>query len=1056
LHRSADLNVTDDDVNVVVRGADGLDGAARVVNHKQRFDGVLPAAADNAYVYAAACREAVHSVFDTIPPSTVAIIAFGPRQSGKSYCMCGPIDYTHRGISPRAVQHVFTELQARPELEISIAASYCEVYNDALLSLLGPEADPQLPGGIGAARPAAPSTCSIVDDPTLGPVVKGLHTVPCATETDALRCYFAGEDRRVRAAAAGDGAALSAAGPSEAPAPGAGSHRGHGVFTLHVKRRARLGAGRERVVHTRLHLVDLAGFDHSAGAIVSAEPHPVLATRSVGYGVASPAGLLDAAAAAARETAAINRSLAALEQCAASAAQARWGRTGASGGGGVHVPYRAHKLTHLLSDVLSGRGGARAVFLACLRPEAGHLDLCLSTLRLAQRLCALTPGPSVHGGAEPGAPLRARDEGRSRDGGPGRAIGGAAPAAASSVSPVRAPMPLHALRPTGGTGGHGSASAAAGSGGAALHVQLDPQEVIRRQERVIRDLQQELALYDALRAGSGSAGATSLAAAAGAATAATAPAGSTPPPPAVTGAAAVPSAPSIQLSGGHTAIATPSKGGGAGGSGAEAVQMGPEQQSQLAAQLRAFLLAPEGSPAADPHAIPLTSVAQMRQLLLLARRLVTQAGADEEARLRSEAAQATRREESSGRRIAAAAAAAPSPPQGTRPARSPVESPSALPAAAAGSPAGAAGIESFARAPSAAASPAATRTARAEALTPAAQTAPRGDGGGSAADDAAGVAAAAAAAAWQRYRSPHGPGFDEYAALRRAKRGAGAAQAAAAAAEQRADAAAKACAAAVRAGMPPASLLAAQQEAQRARDAAEAAEAALGRQLEASVAAFRAWAVTSGALPPEHADAAAAARPVTAPSALGASLDGVLRSPAAAGGEGAASPARLPLLQQQQQHLQASTGSRAPSAASSPLRPLTPYAGSPADASRGGGFKPSGALPRPGSGSRSGAAPTAGDQPPLLLPAAAGAGWSDAAASPLFALPPAHSALSSGGGADARDAGEEFAALEWARLTSSDPASGPYVAATRHLRERRAQPRAKPAAGGRPGSRGGF
>jgi hypothetical protein len=1029
------LETTGEYVSVVVRGADGLDGAARVVTHKQRFDGVLPASADNAYVYAMTCREAVQSVFDTIPPSTVAIVAFGPRQSGKSYCMCGPIDYTHRGISPRAVQHVFTELQARPELEISIAASYCEVYNDALLSLLGPEADPQLPGGVGVARSTAPSVCSIVDDPTHGPVVKGLHVVACATEREALRCYFAGEDRRVRAAAAGDAAAPPAASAPETPAPGAGSHRGHGVFTLHVKRRARLGAGREQVIHTRLHLVDLAGFDHSAGAgaSVSAAPHPVVATRGLGYGVASPAGLLDAAAAAARETAAVNRSLAALEQCAAGAAHARGGRTdGSSAGvsGGVHVPYRAHKLTHLLADVLSGRGGARAVFLACLRPEAGHLGLCLSTLRLAQRLSALTPGPSAYAGADPGSSLRGRDESRRRtgDGGPGRTIGGAASAASSGGSPVRAATPLHAVRPAGSAaGGHSSVSAPGGGGGATPHVQLDPFEVIRRQERVIRDLQQELALYDALRAGSGGARAS---------------AGSTPSTaaPAVSGAAAVPAAPSLQLSGGHAATATAPKGAGTGFSSAEALQMGPEQQSQMAAQLRAFLLAAEGTPAADPYSFPLTSVAQMRQLLLLARSLVAQAGADAEARLRSEAALLARRDGSTGSSTAAAAAA-PSPAPGARPARSPVESPLALPAAV-GSPARAAAGEGIARALPAAASPASAHIVRAEALAPA-DTALGSDGGGSAADDAAGVAAAAAA--WQRYRSPQGPGFDEYAEIRRVKREAAAAQAAAAAAERRAEAEAEACAAAVRAGVPPASLLAAQQEAQRVRGAAEAAQATLERQLEASVGTFRAWAVTSGALPLEQVKAAAAARPVTAPSALGASLDGVLRSPAG----GAASPARLPPLQQQQQ---ASTGSRAASAASSPLRPLTPYADSPTEASRGGGFEPSGALPRPGSGGRT-IAGLAGDR----RPAAGAARWSDAAG-PMLTLPAAaHSAPTSG--AEVRDAGEEFAALEWARLTGSDPASGPYVAATRDLRKRRTQPRvagAKPAPGGRPGSRGGF
>ena len=60
-------------------------------------------------------------------------------------------NYAHRGIIPRAMQHVFREVDLRSDRIYSVAVSYLEIYNETLRDLL-------------ADDPAASDSLAILDD----------------------------------------------------------------------------------------------------------------------------------------------------------------------------------------------------------------------------------------------------------------------------------------------------------------------------------------------------------------------------------------------------------------------------------------------------------------------------------------------------------------------------------------------------------------------------------------------------------------------------------------------------------------------------------------------------------------------------------------------------------------------------------------------------------------------------------------------------------------------------------------------------------------------------
>lgn len=74
---------------------------------------------------------------DVIQGYSAAVIAYGATSSGKTYTMSGNRDsYSHRGLIPRALSHLFTLAEASTDRFITTTISCLEIYNDQMYDLL--------------------------------------------------------------------------------------------------------------------------------------------------------------------------------------------------------------------------------------------------------------------------------------------------------------------------------------------------------------------------------------------------------------------------------------------------------------------------------------------------------------------------------------------------------------------------------------------------------------------------------------------------------------------------------------------------------------------------------------------------------------------------------------------------------------------------------------------------------------------------------------------------------------------------------------------------------
>ena len=110
----------------------GVDGGVNNQPHEWSFtfDGVLGPHASQEGVYDAAARDVVESVLQGFNGT---VLAYGQTGAGKTYSITGPLNsYESRGITPRAIAHLFRAIEARPDMAYNLSLSYCEIYNGQL------------------------------------------------------------------------------------------------------------------------------------------------------------------------------------------------------------------------------------------------------------------------------------------------------------------------------------------------------------------------------------------------------------------------------------------------------------------------------------------------------------------------------------------------------------------------------------------------------------------------------------------------------------------------------------------------------------------------------------------------------------------------------------------------------------------------------------------------------------------------------------------------------------------------------------------------------------
>ena len=65
------------------------------------------------------------------------IMSYGQTGAGKTFTMIGDTrNYAHRGIAPRAIAQVFSEVDSRVETDFKVRVSYMEIYNERIFDLL--------------------------------------------------------------------------------------------------------------------------------------------------------------------------------------------------------------------------------------------------------------------------------------------------------------------------------------------------------------------------------------------------------------------------------------------------------------------------------------------------------------------------------------------------------------------------------------------------------------------------------------------------------------------------------------------------------------------------------------------------------------------------------------------------------------------------------------------------------------------------------------------------------------------------------------------------------
>ena len=64
-------------------------------------------------------------------------MAYGQTGAGKTFTMLGSLGtYHQRGIQPRAISHIFSQIENRTEYDFKVSVSYMELYNERIFDLL--------------------------------------------------------------------------------------------------------------------------------------------------------------------------------------------------------------------------------------------------------------------------------------------------------------------------------------------------------------------------------------------------------------------------------------------------------------------------------------------------------------------------------------------------------------------------------------------------------------------------------------------------------------------------------------------------------------------------------------------------------------------------------------------------------------------------------------------------------------------------------------------------------------------------------------------------------
>ncbi|CAI4230874.1 unnamed protein product [Auanema sp. JU1783] len=274
------------------------DGLGKVVSCKSKqfgpFDYVYPPNSSQLMVFDNIVEPQVKKI---LAGFNCTVFAYGQTGTGKTYTMeGGQADSDsadadeHTGMTPRAVELIFSELENAGVEEYSVRVSYLELYNEEIYDLLSSGTEDR-------------ERLRIFDDPSKkgAVIVSGAEEVPVRSRKEVYDILKRGAEKRTVASTLMNIA----------------SSRSHSIFSISVVIRENTESGEELVKTGKLNLVDLAG------------------SENIGRSGAEGKRM--------KEAGNINQSLLTLGRVITALTSS-----------GPHVPYRESKLTRLLQDSLGG------------------------------------------------------------------------------------------------------------------------------------------------------------------------------------------------------------------------------------------------------------------------------------------------------------------------------------------------------------------------------------------------------------------------------------------------------------------------------------------------------------------------------------------------------------------------------------------------------------------------------------------------------------------------------------------------------------------------------
>jgi kinesin family protein 6/9 len=201
---------------------------------RYEFDHVFDANATQEELYNMVAKEKILGVMEGF---SCTVFAYGQTGSGKTHTIFGGENYAERGLIPRTLGTLFTELRLKksrtPAFTYKCQISFTEIYKEVVYDLLDPNR---------TSTVREEWTPVQLLDSANGLVLKNLNVFDVENEEQALQLFFMGNNRRL----------------TTSTAMNAVSSRSHAIFTVLLESE---GIKTDQTIYTssKVNLVDLAG-----------------------------------------------------------------------------------------------------------------------------------------------------------------------------------------------------------------------------------------------------------------------------------------------------------------------------------------------------------------------------------------------------------------------------------------------------------------------------------------------------------------------------------------------------------------------------------------------------------------------------------------------------------------------------------------------------------------------------------------------------------------------------------------------------------------------------